>query len=97
MKKTPFQVYLDPRDAALLDRLATDTGLSRAEIVREAIRRWAVERAEQDPLLALIGTLDDPNVPTDLSTHHDAYAIAETRKTGRVAEPKRTRKKRGKR
>ena len=96
MKKTPFQVYLDSRDHALLDRLAKDTGLSRAETVREAIRRWAVELAgDDDPLLALIGGLDDPTVPADLSTRHDAYAVEEPRQPRRVAEAKRSRRRTG--
>jgi Ribbon-helix-helix protein, copG family len=96
-KKTPFQVYLDSRDQALLDRLAKDTGLSRAETVREAIRRWAVDVAgEDDPLLALIGGLDDAEVPVDLSTRHDVYAVEDTPHRRRVAERKRSRSKPGK-
>jgi hypothetical protein len=43
MTKRPVQVYLDARDRKLLDRLASRTGLSRAETIREALRRWAAE------------------------------------------------------
>lgn len=88
MNKTPFQVYLDSRDRSLLERLARQLGLSKAQAVREAIRRWAMEvTGYSDPLLALIGSLDDPAVPCDLSTRHDEYAVRGY-PFQRVAEPK---------
>jgi hypothetical protein len=34
MKKVPFQVYLDPRDCSLLERLAGRLGLSKAVTMR---------------------------------------------------------------
>jgi hypothetical protein len=92
MKKAPFQIYLDTRDAALLERLARRLGLSKAETMREALRRWAVDLdAPHDPLLGLIGSLDEAQMPTDLSTRHDAYAVRGY-PVRRVAEP---RKKKG--
>jgi hypothetical protein len=88
MKKIPIQVYLDARDRRLLDELSARHGLSMAEIVRLAIRRWSRdERMEEDPVLALIGTLDNAALPPDLSTRHDEYAVrAEMQATARVAE-----------
>lgn len=87
--KRPFQLYLDPRDHALLQKLAGRLGLSMAETVREAVRRWAVEEAgSPDPVLSLIGSVDDPDLPSDLSTRHDAYAV-EGYPARRVAEPPR--------
>jgi hypothetical protein len=87
MKKVPFQVYLDPRDCSLLERLAGRLGLSKAETMREAVRRWAVELgAPRDPMLDLIGSLDQPGLPTDLSTRHDDYAVRGYA-ARRVAEP----------
>ncbi len=87
MKKVPLQVYLDQRDHNLLKRLANRLGLSKAETVREALRRWAIQLAgPEDPLLKLIGGLDSPNVPADLSTRHDEYAARQVR-ARRVAEP----------
>ncbi|MBI4501509.1 MAG: ribbon-helix-helix protein, CopG family [Gemmatimonadetes bacterium] len=86
-KKTPYQVYLDSRDRAFLERLASQLGLSKADVIREALRRWAAELSgERDALLGLIGSMDNPALPGDLSTRHDDYAV-----TGypvrRVAEP----------
>lgn len=76
MKKVPFQVYLNDRDHHLLDQLARKQGLSMAETVRAAIRRWAMEETQDaDPVLGLIGTFDAPGIPADLSTRHDEYAV----------------------
>ena len=87
MTKTPFQVYLDDRDKSLLSRLADDTRLSKAEVVREAIRRWARELSgDHDALLDLVGTMDDPSLPSDLSSRHDEYAVRGY-PMQRVAEP----------
>ena len=87
MNKTPFQVYLDARDRSLLERLAQQLGLSKAQAVREAIRRWAMDvTGYSDPVLGLIGSLDDPAVPSDLSTRHDEYAVRGY-PLHRVAEP----------
>ena len=77
MKKTPLQVYLDDRDRKLLEQLASREGLSLAETLRAAIRRWAAEvSGSADALLKLVGSVDDPTLPADLSTRHDAYAVA---------------------
>ena len=86
-KKTPYQVYLDTRDRAFLERLSLRLGLSKAEVMREALRRWAMELSrEGDALLDLIGSMDDPALPTDLSTRHDEYAVSGY-PMRRVAEP----------
>lgn len=75
-RKTPLQVYLDRDDRALLERVARRVGLSKAEAVRAAVRRWAMDlSAQDDPLLGLIGSVDDPELPTDLSTRADEYAV----------------------
>ena len=93
MKKLPFQVYLDPRDRGLLEQAANRLGVSKAEAVREALRRLARELSggdggggAEDPLLELIGGLDNPDVPADLSTRYHQYA-ARRHPTRRVAEP----------
>jgi hypothetical protein len=87
VSKRPIQVYLDDRDRRLLDGLARRLGCSRAEVLREAVRRWAAELSgEGDALLRLIGGLDSAGVPADLSTRHDEYAV-QVYRAGRVAEP----------
>jgi len=85
--KKPFQLYLDQRDHGLLADLAKRHGLSMAQAVREAVRRWAIDDAGvADPLLGLIGGFDEADVPSDLSTRHDDYAV-EGYPARRVAEP----------
>ena len=77
MYKLPFQVYLDPRDQGLLEQAAGRLGVSKAEALREALRRLARELSgggSEDPLLELIGDLDNPDVPSDLSTRYHEYA-----------------------
>ena len=87
MKKIPFQVYLDPRDQGLLEQAASLLGVSKAEAVREALRRLARELSgTEDPLLKLIGGLDNPGVPSDLSLRYHEYA-ARRHVARRVAEP----------
>jgi hypothetical protein len=70
--KEPVQVYLDKSDRALLDRLAEEQGLSRAEVLRRGIRQLAVDQA-RGPLHYLVGIIDDPSGPTDMSVNHDKY------------------------
>lgn len=87
MNKLPFQVYLDPRDQGLLEQAANRLGVSKAEAVREALRRLARELSgAEDPLLELLGGLDNPDVPSDLSTRYHEYA-ARRHPARRVAEP----------
>ncbi len=75
--RTPFQVYLDDEDRGRLQRLAQRLGLSMAETIRVALRRLAAERwGEDDPLLRLAGSLESADVPCDLSTRHDDYAVS---------------------
>ena len=76
--REPVQVYLDPQDRELLDRMAERSGISRAELMRRGLRKLAGDvLAERPPgwsLDMLIGCLgDDPTLPRDLSTRHDEY------------------------
>ena len=76
--REPVQVYLDPVDRELLEEVAAQTGLSRAEILRRGLRGFA-ERAlgMQAPgwsLEGLIGALGEgPDAPRDLAKKHDEY------------------------
>jgi hypothetical protein len=76
--REPVQVYLDPTDRNLLDRLAARTGLSRAELLRRGVRQLAELELSDRPagwsLERLTGALgDDPTIPADLAARHDEY------------------------
>jgi hypothetical protein len=76
--REPVQVYMDADDKALLDELAAETSLSRAELLRRGLRRIAAElrgaRAPGRSLEDLVGALGvDLSVPTDLAAKHDEY------------------------
>lgn len=69
---------MDSADKALLDELAEETSLSRAELLRRGLRRVAADlrgqRAPGRSLDQLIGALDGvSDLPTDLSVRHDEY------------------------
>jgi hypothetical protein len=75
--RTPVQVYLNDEDHGRLQRLAQRLGLSMAETLRVALRRLAAaDWGEDDPLLRLAGSLESAEVPGDLSTRHDEYAVS---------------------
>jgi hypothetical protein len=73
--REPVQVYLDERDRALLEDLARQTGVSRAELLRRGLRKLAGDalgaRAPGWSLDVLIGSL--PDGPSDLSVRADDY------------------------
>lgn len=77
MNSAPVQVYLNDEDRDRLERLAGRLGLSMAETLRVALRRLAAQAlAEDDPLLRLAGSLDSAEVPADLSSRPDDYAVS---------------------
>lgn len=76
MKRAPVQVYLIDEDRDRLERLSERLGLSMAETLRVALRRLAAEAlGEDDPLLRLAGSLESADVPADLSSRPDDYAV----------------------
>ncbi|MBU6366930.1 MAG: hypothetical protein KJT01_12030 [Gemmatimonadetes bacterium] len=52
--REPVQAYLTPDDALLLARLAAESGLSKAEVLRRGIRAFAREQDAPSPMLAFI-------------------------------------------
>jgi hypothetical protein len=87
MNRAPVQVYFIDEDRDRLERLAQRMGLSMAETLRVALRRLAAEAlAEEDPLLRLAGSLESAEVPADLSSRPDDYAVSGY-PVARVAEP----------
>lgn len=72
--REPLQVYLDRDDRAMLDRLARETGLSRAEVLRRGIRSFAAEHAPTtSPMLEFLRSIRGDDWPTDLGERHDDY------------------------
>lgn len=83
MSKKPKRVreqvvaYLEPRDRALLEDLAEQTGLSRTELLRRGLWSLAAQGlAKQQPGSAfehLIATAEGTTGPADLSERADHY------------------------
>lgn len=72
--REPLQVYLSSEERALLDRLAEETGLSRAEILRRGLRSFALEAGEgRSPFFDFLLSLRGDDWPTDLSERHDDH------------------------
>lgn len=74
----PVQVYLDRGDRELLERVARESDISRAEALRRALRSYSRSVLKERPpgwsLDVLIGAMgDDPTRPTDLAERHDYY------------------------
>jgi len=72
------QIYLDSNQKRELARLAKREGSSMSHVIREAVAEYIVSRkrqqlddSEENPLLALIGMIDDIDAPKDGSVNHD--------------------------
>ena len=72
--REPIQVYLDRDERALLDRLAKEQGLSRAEVLRRGIRSFAAhESGARSPMLEFMKSITGDDWPPDLAERHDDY------------------------
>ena len=75
--REPVQVYLTESDRAALDRVATVTGLARAEVLRRGLRRFAAEvLAEESPALAFLADASAvvPNIAdSNIAENHDGF------------------------
>lgn len=71
--REPLQVYLDPDERGLLDRLARETGLSRAEILRRGLKSFAAEQGGKSPMLEFMESMKDAEFPPDMGERHDDY------------------------
>ena len=75
--REPVQVYLDAPDRALLEQAAVASGLSRAEVLRRGLHRYAAETlADTSPALAFLESAasSTPNVSApDMAERHDEY------------------------
>ena len=75
------QLYIDDDLDEALKRLASETGRSEADHVREALRSYLPDESaeprdddDDDPLLAFVGVIADDNAPDDLARELDHYA-----------------------
>lgn len=72
------QLYIDDDLNDGLKLLAARTGRSEAEHVRAALRDYLhddrqADPSSPDPLLELVGLVDDPEGPRDVAVNHDRY------------------------
>lgn len=90
--REPIQVYLTAHERALLDRVAEKAGLSRAEVLRNGLRRYGAEvLAESHPVLEFLEEMTHgwpSTTPTDIAARHDEY-LAKTYARHRGAKKKR--------
>jgi hypothetical protein len=78
MVREPIQVYLASDERAMLDELAERARLSRAEVLRRALRSYAVEHAKgRSPLLEVLLALSGDDWPADMAERHDDYLARE--------------------
>lgn len=49
--REPVQVYLAPEDSALLARLALESGLAKAEIIRRSVRSYGRTHQRESPMM----------------------------------------------
>lgn len=81
--REPIQVYLARPDRELLDRLAEQTGLPRAEILRRGLRRVGSELlAGNHPAIQfldeMLSTEWPAKLPDDVAERHDDYLTDRT-------------------
>ena len=81
--REPVQVYLAPDDSALLSRLAAETGLSKAEILRRGVKSFAREHGGGvTPMLRFLAESTLDGGPDGVAADHDAM-LAETYQASR--------------
>jgi len=65
-----MQVYLAPDESDLLRRLASEAGLSKAEVLRRGIRSYAAEQRGASPMLRFLSD-DAEGWPKSVAVRHD--------------------------
>ncbi len=81
--REPIQVYLNRAERAVLDRLARELGVSRAEVLRRGLvgLTGGRESSDYDPLDDLVGAFDERRAPKDLAERHDEYLARDAGRT----------------
>jgi hypothetical protein len=76
--KEPVQVYLVGDDLDLLARLAAETGLSKAEILRRGVRSFAREQEAPSPMLRFLEeSAAEPAEGPPIAARHDEILAEE--------------------
>lgn len=83
--REPVQVYLASDDRDLLSRLAEETGLSKAEILRRGMRSFAREQGGTSPMLRFVAESAPDGWPDGVAANHDdvlseIYRVPDDRK-----------------
>lgn len=84
--REPVQAYLAGDDLELLKRMAAETGLSKAEILRRGIRSFAAEQGGESPMLRFLAQQDTRGWPDGVAAAHDEV-LAESYKASRKRRP----------
>ena len=72
--REPLQIYMASDERRLLNQLSEETGLSRAEILRQGLRQFAMQRAGSGgPMDALMRSLRDKPLSPDIAASHDDH------------------------
>jgi hypothetical protein len=72
-------VYLAADDRDLLNRLAKETGLAKAEILRRGMRSFAREHGGTSPMLRFMAESSKEGWPAPIAADHDAVLAEEYR------------------
>ncbi len=74
--REPIQIYMAADERRLLDTLASETGLSRAEILRRGLKAFAAGRVgEHGPVQLLLQSFRDVDWPADVASEHDEHLV----------------------
>ena len=72
--REPLQIYMAPDERRLLDMMAEQTGLSRAEVLRQGLRRFAAEKVGSDgPVQTFMREMRGKPLPADIAEAHDEH------------------------
>ena len=72
--REPIQVYMAADERRLLDRMAVETGLSRAEVLRQGLRKFAATVAGKNgPMQGFMQTMREKPLPADIASGHDEH------------------------
>jgi hypothetical protein len=69
--REPVQVYLAADERDLLNRLVTETGLTKAEILRRGMRSFAREQGGASPMLRFSAEGKAADWPDAVAKNHD--------------------------